>query len=71
VTVILQTNEAPTPSKSKIFAKPAHLFPEPQGHLIATVAMDVYVERLPDKMERLLRTGAASRHDFSLFRSRT
>jgi len=50
VAVVQQARETPTPSKAKIFAKLPKLVPEPQRHLIPTVAVQIDVKRLTGKV---------------------
>jgi len=71
VTVVPKTAPASAPAQSKIFAKPAYLFPKPQRNLIAAVAMNVYVECLPLQVERCLCKGRPNPDESRLFRART
>ena len=71
MSVVAQTLPAPAPLQTKSFTKEAHLLPEPHRHLIASVAVDIYVERLPLQMGGSLRKGTPNPHESRLFRART
>ena len=70
MTVVPRITPASTPAEAKSFAKGAKLVPKPQRDLIATVAMDVYVEGLTSQVSRSECTGRPNPNERRLFRAR-